>query len=497
MSADCSVPADGFGFTRQEIEECMSRRGLLSMEIELTLACNFRCPYCYAGANPSPPSLTPDEVRDAVRQAKALGARRIILLGGEPTLYPQLHEIIDFIIGLGMDIELFTNGSRITDTEAQFMHSRGIAVVLKLNTLNPQLQNRLTGCERGNELIHTALANLRRAGYPAEGKRLAVSTVICNDNFDELPELWRWTRTQGMVPYFEMITPQGNAKENRSLTVPSQQVGALFQKLADIDRNEFGRSWEPQPPLVGNVCKRHQFSCVVTANGTVFPCVGVTIPLGNIHQQPLAQILADSEVLENLRDYRKKAKEPCRSCHKAEDCYGCRGAAYQLTGDYLAADPLCWHADGAQVHSLPVEAGDLVPHGPSMRAVDRLVKVGEREAHTEFVVKEDLLLVGEDGTLDETACVEMIAQSLAACHGFHLAADEQRLHRGFLLGIKELSIRGEARVGDRLQVHVRKLARIGDFGVAEGTIRHADGRLVAQGEIKIWQSSADPSEVTT
>ena len=497
MSAECHVPADGFGFSAQDIGDCIARRGLLSMEIELTLACNFRCPYCYAGTNPNQASLTLDEVQDVVRQAKALGAKRIILLGGEPTLYPELHEIINYIVGLGMEIEMFTNGSRITENEAQFLHSRDVAVVLKLNTLNAELQNLLTGCERGHQLIHTALANLRRAGYPTEGKRLAISTIICKDNFDELPELWRWTRSQGMVPYFETITPQGNAKENdHSLNVANEQIGAMFQKLADIDRREFGRSWEPQPPLVGNVCKRHQFSCVVTAIGSVQACVGVTIPLGNIREQPLGTILADSEVLENLRNYHNKIKEPCQSCPKAEGCYGCRGAAYQLTGDYLAADPLCWHADVSGIQSLPVDAGRLIPHGPSMRSIDRLVKVGDREADTDFVVKQDSLLVDEDGRLDETAYVEMIAQSLAAAHGFQLCAGEEQLHKGVLVGIKNLSISGDARVGDHLYIHVRKLAHIGDFGVAEGIIRHADGRLVAQGEIKIWQSGADPAEGT-
>lgn len=34
-------------------------------------------------------------------------------------------------------------------------------------------------------------------------------------------------------------------------------------------------------------------------------------------------------------------KGPCNSCDMTDGCYGCRGAAYQLTGDYLASDPLC------------------------------------------------------------------------------------------------------------------------------------------------------------
>jgi radical SAM protein with 4Fe4S-binding SPASM domain len=86
---------------------------------------------------------------------------------------------------------------------------------------------------------------------------------------------------------------------------------------------------------------------VVTANGDVMPCVGVTIPLGNIRNQGLAEILKNSEVVRNLKKYRETIKGPCGSCEKSEECYGCRGAAYQITGDYLASDPTCWRNMGA------------------------------------------------------------------------------------------------------------------------------------------------------
>lgn len=77
------------------------------------------------------------------------------------------------------------------------------------------------------------------------------------------------------------------------------------------------------------------------------PCVGVTIALENIRNQRLADILKNSEVVRNLKNYREMIKGACGSCEKSSECYGCRGAAYQLTGDYLASDPTCWrHGSG-------------------------------------------------------------------------------------------------------------------------------------------------------
>ena len=59
------------------------------MEIEFSLRCNFRCPYCYVeGDPPVDGELAPEEIRDVIRQAASLGAGRIIILGGEPHHLP-------------------------------------------------------------------------------------------------------------------------------------------------------------------------------------------------------------------------------------------------------------------------------------------------------------------------------------------------------------------------------------------------------------------------
>lgn len=487
MSAATISHVADFGFPLADIRECVRRRGLLSLEIEFSLACNFRCPYCYANAEAPPAALAIADFERVLRQARELGARRIVILGGEPMLYPHLRQMIDFIVALGMTAELFTNGTGMTLEAAEYMADRSVAVVMKKNTMEPELQNQLTGCDCGYDIIHDALDNLRRAGYPDGDRRhLAVSTVICNENLDELPELWRWARSQGIEPYVEIITPQGGARDNTRFTIAPERVRALFEKLAAIDQAEFGRHWQPQPPIAGNVCLRHQYSCLVSASGAVFPCVGVTIPIGNVRSDSLRNILDRSEVLADLRRYRETIKEPCLSCDQAEACYGCRGAAFQLTGDYLAADPLCWRNSGAPIVTLPCLVGELIPHGPAIRFVNRLLRIGELEAELDVVVPAASPFLDEAGRLDACAYPEMLAQGIAASHGFRLSAAERLTHRGFLLGIKSLIVAGEARAGEVLTVTLRQEIRIENFGVVSGVVAR-DGRELARGEIKVWQ----------
>jgi len=330
-------------FTEQEIKEAVAANRLLSMEIEFSRVCNFRCSYCYVEEKTKcSGELTRAEIKDTIRQAKALGARKIIILGGEPSIYPHLVEMLEFLHNEQLETEMFTNGTGIDRQLAALLTRYRVRVALKLNSRNAAIQDRLAGKKGAHAIMTGALATLQQAGYPSEELFLAVSTVICRQNIDELPAMWRWLRGQNIEPYFEVITPQAHALENSWLMVDSAELKRLFEELAAIDRDEFSRSWEPQPPLVGNKCMRHQVSCLVTATGAVMPCVGVTIALDSIRNNRLADILKNSEVINNLKNYRQMIKGECKTCEKAVECYGCRGAAYQLTGDYLASDPTCW-----------------------------------------------------------------------------------------------------------------------------------------------------------
>ncbi len=330
-------------FTEQEIAKAVAEDRLLSMEIEFSRVCNFRCTYCYVPEKVKcTGELTKDEIKDVILQAKALGAGKIIILGGEPSIYPHLPEMLRFLAKHGFEVEMFTNGTGVDKQLAELLAALQVRVVLKLNSRKAEIQDRLAGKKGAHDIIMKAFGHLKDAGYPAEDKFLALSTIICQSNFEELPGLWQWVRDQDIEPYFEVLTPQAHALDNLWLQVDSVKLKELFSELSRIDQKKYNREWEPQPPLVGNKCMRHQVSCLVTATGDVMPCVGVTISLDNIRNNSLGYILKNSEVVRDLKNFREKIKGECADCDKAHECYGCRGAAYQLTGDYLASDPTCW-----------------------------------------------------------------------------------------------------------------------------------------------------------
>ena len=339
-----SRPIAGMEFTRQQIDDAVREGRLLSLEVEMTHNCNLRCTYCYSSAGaPLANELSLAEIQHGIRQAVALGARKIVLLGGdEPCLYPHLRELIAFLYRLRARIEVFTNGTLLDRALARFLYEHGVSVVIKRNAEDEETQDALAGVPGAFARIQEGLAHLFEAGYPSAEHGLGAQTVICRQNLKQIPALWRWARDRRIQPYFECMTLQGRALTHKDLDVTVEEIRDIFRQLCAIDAEEYGVEWAPHPPLAGSACSRHRYSMLVKSNGRIYPCVGVELSLGDIRKDSLAEIIRTHPIVQDLRHVYKKIKGTCRICRHNGECYGCRGNAFQLTGDHLASDPCCW-----------------------------------------------------------------------------------------------------------------------------------------------------------
>ncbi len=92
----------------------------ISINLDLTSACNFSCPFCVdsklinAGKN-----LALEEVKKTINTLLSHGLLSVILIGGgEPTLHKDFEEIVRYIKSKGLQIGIVTNGSRLEKIEA-------------------------------------------------------------------------------------------------------------------------------------------------------------------------------------------------------------------------------------------------------------------------------------------------------------------------------------------------------------------------------------------
>lgn len=333
---------------------------LQRISMEISRLCNLNCIYCYAEASSScSTGLTDDELHYIICEAVSLGACLVSFVsGGEPLLRESLlkdkRSCIDHANSLGCYTLLYTNGSLINNEAAKWLASRDVSVVSKLNSFRESIQDELTGVSGSACAIRLGIDALINAGLNAgQPSRLGLETIVCRQNYEEIPEIWRFMRKNNIIPEVEIPTLHGRAALNKEKLCfkddeAPKKFKNLFEELLRIDREEFGFDWIPHPPFPAGSCCLFRTNCYINDSGSVQPCAGVDIsygflPVGNhCHDgRPLEKIVCSKE-FQKLRCIEKYLEPPCRDCDLLDHCYGCRGAALHQRGSVFAGDPICW-----------------------------------------------------------------------------------------------------------------------------------------------------------
>lgn len=133
---------------------------------------------------------------------------------------------------------------------------------------------------------------------------------------------------------------------------------------------------------------------------------------------------------------------------------------------------------------LPMAAENLIPHRLPLRLVERLIEFHDYEGVVEALVSPENPLL-DDGYLDETGLIEMLAQSFAAVQGYADRLEGKPVRDGFLVGIRGVSVKAAARRGDRLLIRIRPVASLEGFVVVEGEVSRNE-EVLAAGNLKLW-----------
>jgi len=93
--------------------------------IEVNQKCNLSCKACYKnrGTYTKPLALIKEEVDFAFTQRNL---EAVTLAGGEPTLHPELHEVIRYIKAKGVKVNVLSNGLTLTDELLRQYNNAGL-----------------------------------------------------------------------------------------------------------------------------------------------------------------------------------------------------------------------------------------------------------------------------------------------------------------------------------------------------------------------------------
>ncbi len=269
----------------------IAREQLLVLGLMTSRRCNLRCDYCYTdgGTERLGELGIADRIR-VLREAADLGSRLLWIPGeGEPLMDRTFWGMLEEAENLGLWTLLYTSGALVNAALAKRLATFRCSVVVKLNSLRQDVQDRLAGVPGTTDRIQRGIDFLLQAGL-GDG-RLGGETVIVPENAEEIPAIFRFCRNSGIVPYIERLLPAGRG-ESDALQLAAIQEDRIFADLAGIDREEFGFDWDPVGTFAAGLwsCDRILHTLVVDATGLVHPCVAIHDAFGDVREHSLASI---------------------------------------------------------------------------------------------------------------------------------------------------------------------------------------------------------------
>jgi pyruvate formate lyase activating enzyme len=148
--------------------------------ILFTQGCNFRCRYCH-----NPELVDPTRFGEAMSTEAVLaflGTRAgriegIVITGGEPTLHPDLPELLAAIKSLGLAVKLDTNGSRPTVLES--LMERGLVDYLAMDIKAPlAAYERVARVPVAEADIARSITLVLRSGLPHEFRTTHLPSLL-------------------------------------------------------------------------------------------------------------------------------------------------------------------------------------------------------------------------------------------------------------------------------------------------------------------------------
>lgn len=332
---------------------------------EMTQACGLACRHCRAEAmlQKHPNELNYNESRNLLQQIVGFGdpLPHLILTGGDPMMRPDVYELIDEAVSLGIEVS-------ITPAATQNL-TREVIAKLKAH----KIQSLGLSLDGSDAARHEAVRGVQgcfewtmnAARYAAElDIPIQVNTLVSAETVDDLPAIYdllltyrvmRWSLffliSVGRGKMLAPVSPERGEEIMRcTLDLSRHAPFAIKTTEAPSYRRvalETMRASGMPPEAIRRSSVYRGFGIrdgngivFVSNTGDIYPAGFLPLNVGNVRGDNLVTTYRDAPMMRSLHDP-NTFKGKCGYCEYRIVCGGSRARAFTHTGDALESDPFC------------------------------------------------------------------------------------------------------------------------------------------------------------
>jgi radical SAM protein with 4Fe4S-binding SPASM domain len=234
------------------------RRGPRFAWLEVTGLCNEFCDHCYADSSPrgTHGTMTVAAWTNVIDQLSEMGTLDVQFIGGEPTLYPDLPELIRHARGAGLSVEVFSNMSHVRDELWETFTECGVRLATSYYSDDAADHDAVTKLRGSHKRTRQNVQKALSLGIPLRAGVVAV-------------------------------------REGQRVQEAASDLSGLGVGTVGGDRTRaFGRAGRGAAPAIGDLCGHcaHE-KCAIGPTGDVWPCVlGRFLTVGNVLESRLSEI---------------------------------------------------------------------------------------------------------------------------------------------------------------------------------------------------------------
>ena len=334
----------------------------------VTRKCNLKCKHCYSDATDeqAPDELLTEEAIRLLDEIANWDIKLLIFDGGEPLYRDDFFDIAKYAAQKGLRVVIGSNGTLIdTDVAKQLKASGVMAVQISIDGAEAQTHDQFRGEVGAFDKALEGAKSCREAGLPFQ-----FGMTIRRSTLNEIPDMLKLALESGAIAaeFFdlvqvprvkkdipeEVLTPDERKKVMIWLAeaqkdcpiiirVPGCPMYTLILQEKNIQPKHFPANLLKRIPYYGRGCAAGMPKGYLTIlpNGDVIPCMLLQVKLGNVREESITRIWNNSQILSKLRNRNLLVGE-CGRCIYRDKCAGCRGRAFEETGNIMATDSGCW-----------------------------------------------------------------------------------------------------------------------------------------------------------
>jgi MoaA/NifB/PqqE/SkfB family radical SAM enzyme len=305
----------------------------LTVQLELTYACNWRCVFCYNPRHFDRTRLSAGEWIAVLDELRALGTLTIALTGGEPLAHPEFFRIAEAARQRAFALRILTNASIIDDAAAERIAALApLAVEVSIHGATAEVHDAATG-RRGS--FDAALAGVDR--LLARNVPVLMKTPVTRMNEHQIDELLALAASRDLPL---QIDPHITPRDDGSLEPLAYAASpAAVRRVLDLGLGS-GAIPSVERTRGGANCGIGRITLAIDAEGNVFPCMQWRVqPIANVRTARLREVWHSSAVRNDAAAASVRVNDALLDAGGALATYPfCPALAMQETGDPTIPD---------------------------------------------------------------------------------------------------------------------------------------------------------------